>query len=155
MTNRLGRLVAAARAVADAEPGRIEATVMHFSGTRRYLAPVAWATGTLVLVVRGLKLLLLNWRLTLIELVPAVWVWIALWDLKRHGLRAEPLRHFTPGQVLLGLGIAMGFSIAAFWCNTIFGFAITHQPPLIGLAIEQARPYLGRIGRQGARWALS
>jgi hypothetical protein len=145
MNTTLKRLVVAARAVADVEPARIEATVLQFSGTRRWLAPVAWATGTLVLVVRGVKLLILNWRLTMIELIPAVWVWVAMWDLKQHRLRAEPLRQLTPGQALLGVGVAIAFSVAAFWFNTVFGFAITHQPPRIGLAWQQARPHLRRV----------
>jgi hypothetical protein len=145
MTLALDRLAAAARAVADAEPARVEATVVGLSGTRGYLAPLAWVAGTLVLVVRGAQLLLLNWRLTLIELVPATWVWLATWDLKRHGLRARPLQHLETAELLVGLAIAVALSIAAFWCNAVFGFAITHQPPRIGSALRQVRPFLGRI----------
>jgi hypothetical protein len=78
------------RAVADADPGYIEATLLELGASRRYLAPVAWAAGTLVLVVRGARLLVSNWRLALIELVPAAWVWLVMWDLKRRGLRAPP-----------------------------------------------------------------
>jgi len=104
MKDTLDRLRATARAVADADPGQIEAAALRFGESRAYLAPVAWAAGTLVLVLRGARLLVLNWRLSLIELVPAAWVWVAMWDLKRHGLRAEPLQQVTWGQVVLGPG---------------------------------------------------
>jgi hypothetical protein len=32
--------------------------------SRAHLAPVAWAVGTLVLALRGAKLLVMNWRLS-------------------------------------------------------------------------------------------
>jgi hypothetical protein len=73
MTSTMARLGAAVSAVADADPARIEATALQLGASRRYLAPVAWAAGALVLVVRGAKLLVMNWRLCLIELVPAAW----------------------------------------------------------------------------------
>jgi hypothetical protein len=144
------RVVNAAQAVADADPAQIEATALQLGSSRRYLAPLAWAAGALVLVIRGIKLLATNWRLSLIELVPAVWVWLAMWDLKRSGLRAPPLRHPTIGQLAVGLAITIGLSIAAFWCNAVFGFAISHEPPVIARAIRQTRPHLPRLALAGA-----
>lgn len=147
----LSRFVVTARAVADADPDEIEAAATEFGRTRPYLAPVAWAAGTLVLVIRGIKLLFLNWRLTIVELIPAAWVWLVLVDLKRHRLRAEPLQHFTFQSLVTGLAIAVAASIAAFWFNTVFGFAITHRPkPKVGLAFRQARPFFGRCAVLGS-----
>jgi hypothetical protein len=134
-----------AREVGNADGAKIEATAREFGESRRYLAPVAWAAGALVLAVRGIKLLVLNWRLSLIELVPAVWVWLAMWDLKQHTLRGGQFRHLTVGGILLLTLVAVIVSIAAFWCNTVFGFAIEHHRPRIRPAARRASPHLKLI----------
>src|SRR3954463_5951421 len=99
------RLLELVRAIADTDPEQIEATARRLGASRRYLTPVAWVAGMLVLVVRGIKLLFTNWRLLLIELVPATWVWVTLWDLRREGLRAPPLRNVTVSDVLIAVAI--------------------------------------------------
>jgi hypothetical protein len=144
------RIVSAARAVADADPAEIEASARELGESRRYLAPVAWAAGAIVLLVRGVKLLLLNWRLSLIELVPAVWVWFVMWDLRQHALRGAAFRDVTTGGIVALVALTVGASIAAFWCNTVFAFAITHPRPRIAPAVRQARAYMFRIVRAGA-----
>jgi hypothetical protein len=131
--------------VADADPAEIEATARQLGESRRYLAPVAWAAGAMVLLVRGVKLLVLNWRLSLIELVPAVWVWLVFWDLKQGALRHDAFRDVTLAEMILLGVITIGASVAAFWCNTVFAFAITHPQPQIALAVRQAGRHLGRI----------
>jgi hypothetical protein len=141
----LARLVQLARAVADADPTEIESTPHQLGTSRRYLAPVAWAAGAIVLLFRGLKLLLLNWRLTLVELVPAVWVWLVMWDLKRHGLRSDAFRQPSIGEAILLVALTIAASTAAFWCNTVFAFAITHPQPRIAPAMRQATRYLAHI----------
>jgi hypothetical protein len=142
-------LVSIVRAVADADPARIEAEVRKLGTSRRYLAPVAWATGALLLVLRGLKLLILNWRLTLVELVPALWVWLVTYDLKPHGLRAAPLRHLSIDHLAVGLSICVVASIAAFWFNIVFGLAITQPRPEIRSAMRQTRPHLWPVVAAG------
>jgi hypothetical protein len=129
------------RAVADADPQSIELATRQFGESRRYLAPVAWAAGTIVLLVRGIKLLLLNWRLSLIQLVPAVWVWLAMWDLKAHTLRGAPFRQITFGGMVLVTLATIAVSIAAFWCNTVFAFAIETAPPRIRPATREANQH--------------
>jgi len=141
----LAWLVQLARAVADADPREIESTAEQLGTSRRYLAPVAWAAGAIVLLFRGLKLLLLNWRLTLVELVPAAWVWLVMWDLKHHGLRGDAFRQPSIGGVILLVALTIAASTAAFWCNTVFGFAITHPQPRIAPAMRQATRHLPRI----------
>src|SRR4029450_797980 len=49
----LARLVVAARAVADADPAKIESTARQLGESRTYLAPLAWAAGAIVLLIRG------------------------------------------------------------------------------------------------------
>lgn len=146
---RLGRLVRLAREVGDADAAKIEATARELGESRRYLAPIAWAAGALVLAVRGIKLLVLNWRLSLVELVPAVWVWVVMWDLKSHTLRGAPFRQLAAaGMLLLGVTAVIA-SIAAFWCNTVFGFAIEESRPLIRPAARRANRHIGLIVTAG------
>src|SRR4051812_1104568 len=99
----------------------------------------------LVLVVRGIKLLFTNWRLLALELVPATWVWFTLWDLRREGLRAPPLQNITVGEVILTVSIASVFSIAALWCNCVFGFAVSQPPTRVRPAIRQTWPHRWRL----------
>jgi len=145
----LARLRAVARAAADADPAEIESTARQLGESRRYLAPLAWAAGAIVLLIREIKLLILNWRLSLIELVPAVWVWLVMWDLKQHALRGEALRQLTAGGTLLLFAVSAVVSVASFWCNTAFAFGISDPPPRIARAAQRARPYLTRIMRAG------
>jgi len=146
----LARLMSFARAVADADPVEIESTARRLGESRTYLAPVAWAAGAIVLLIRGIKLLFLNWRLSLIELVPAVWLWLVLWDLKQHTLRGEAFRQITAGGTLLLFVLCAAVSIASFWCNTVFAFAISDPPPpRIAPAARKAKPHLARIVRAG------
>src|SRR3954453_1312168 len=116
----LSHLVSMAKTVADADADAIEVAARQFGESRRYLAPVAWAAGAIVLLVRGIKLLLLNWRLSLIELVPAAWVWFVMWELKQHTLRGAPFREITLGGMILAAVGAVVLTITAFWCNTVF-----------------------------------
>lgn len=147
---RLKRLVRMVRAVAEADASKIESAARALGESRRYLAPVAWAAGAIVLVIRGIKLLVVNWRLSLIQLVPAVWVWLVMWDLKQHALRGAAFREFTVGgAVLLGIA-AVAASVAAFWCNTVFAFAIQRQPPAIAPAARQANAFLMKIVSSGS-----
>lgn len=150
MPKTLARLLVVARAVADADPAKIESTARQLGESRTYLAPLAWAAGAIVLLIRGVKLLLLNWRLSLVELVPAIWVWLVMWDLRQHTLRGEAFRHITAGGMLLLVFVCVVASIASFWCNTVFAFAISDPPPpRIAAAARRARPYLARIVRAG------
>ncbi len=145
LRNGMVRLVEAVAAVADADPEQIEATAKQLGSSRRYLAPVAWVAGMLVLVVRGIKLLLTNWRLLLVELVPATWVWVTMWDLRREGLRAPPLQKVTVEEVLLTVGFASVWALAALWCNCVFGFAITQRHAHLRPAIHHTWPHRWRL----------
>ncbi|WP_157749454.1 hypothetical protein [Jatrophihabitans sp. GAS493] len=128
------------RAVADADPALIESTARQLGESRRILRPVAWAAGTVVLLVAGVKLLIVNWRLSLIQLVPAAWVWLAMWNVKRHIFQDASFRQMsTPALVVLAVVIVL-FTIIAMWCNTVFAYAVDGPPPpRIAWAVRQAK----------------
>ena len=52
--------------------------VLRLSRTRRWLAPLALAVGAFAMLFEGVKLLFTNWRLTLIQVLPAMWIWAAM-----------------------------------------------------------------------------
>jgi len=143
------RLVLLARFVADGDPRALEAGARRLGTSRRWLLPVAWAAGTLVLLLRGIRLLVLNWRLTLVQLVPAVWVWLVMWDLKHHTLRGAPFRDLHAPGVLLLTALCVVASVVALWCNTVFAYAIDTAPPRIAPAARQANRAARRIVSTG------
>jgi hypothetical protein len=134
------------RAVRSADEAVVGDAVMRLSRSRPWLAPAALAVGALTMLFDGVKLLLTNWRLTLIQVLPAIWIWAALYDLKLHVLHDKTF-HVLTGPVVIPvvLGIA-AITAAAFYLNAVFAFAIT-QPgrPAIRPAFSQARYHLARV----------
>jgi len=149
----LGRIVEGMR---DADPAMIEAAAVQLSGKRRWLAPLGYVAGTLALVATGVKPLIANWRLTLIEVAPAAWIWLSMWNLKAHFLDERSV-HPVHGWVLIPLALAIvAVAIAAFFCNAIFAFAIGGEPPpRIRSALAQARGHLGVVLRWGILFGIA
>lgn len=136
--------------IAEVDPHAIETAARRLGKSRRWLAPLAWAAGTIVLFVDGVKLLVVNWRLSLVQLLPAAWIWLATWDLKSHLLHGKSFRH-VPVIVLVALSIGiLACSVASYWCNTVFAMAIAGPPPpYLAPAIRQARQAHSTILRWG------
>jgi len=148
--SRLAQLRRLIRAIAEVDATEIEAAAQQLGQSRRMLTPLAWVAGTLVLLINGIKLLILNWRLTVLQLVPASWVWLAMWDLKRHLLHGDSFAHLTlPARAAL-IAAILAFSVLAYWCNTVFAFAIdAPPPPRIAPAMRRAREGRGLIVSSG------
>ena len=75
------------RAIEESDEGKIEEAVLRLSRSRRVFAPLAFAVGAFALLFDGLRLLVSNWRLTLVQILPALWIWVAMADLKVHVLQ--------------------------------------------------------------------
>ena len=123
----------------------------------RILTPLAWAARTVILLIRGVKLLVLNWRLSLIQLVPAAWLWVVTRDLKTASAAPSVPRHLSLPTIAAAAAAVVAFSIAAFWCNRGFAFAIDGPPPpRIAPAVRQARRGRRAVAASGlavgARW---
>ena len=147
--SKFQQMLKLARAVGSADPESVESFTVRLGKSKRWLAPVAWAAGTVVLMLRGIKLLLLNWRLLLLQLIPAVWIWFATWDLRQHALRGVPFRDLDTGGVLVLTGLCILMSTGAFWCNVAFAYAIEDNPPLVRPAMQQATQHLRQIAMAG------
>ncbi|MGO8895999.1 MAG: hypothetical protein ACLP8X_38610 [Streptosporangiaceae bacterium] len=80
------RLIAAIR---DNDERKVEEAVLQLARTRRIFAPLALAVGAFVMLFNGLRLLVTNWRLMLVQVLPAMWIWAATYDLKRKSCMAS------------------------------------------------------------------
>jgi hypothetical protein len=139
------RLISAVR---DGDPAALDDAVLRLSQSRRWLAPLAFAIGAFGMLFEGLKLLFTNWRLTLIQVLPAMWIWAAMLDLKAHVtdhvLHGGTSFHVLTGPVLIPLVLAVAaITAGSFFLNALFAFAIAGPgPPLIRPAFTQARAHL-------------
>ncbi|MGB0095869.1 MAG: hypothetical protein WBP81_25435 [Solirubrobacteraceae bacterium] len=140
-----------ARAVRDGDEEMVDELVLRLSGSRRMFAPLALAVGGFAMLFKGLKLLFTNWRLTLVQALPAMWIWLAIYDLKAHLLRGKSL-FVLRGPVLIPIVLAiMAITAGSFFLNAIFGFAIVQSgTPKIRPAFAQARSHLAVILGSGA-----
>src|SRR3979409_1398975 len=119
--NRFRRFV---RAVRDGDEAMVEDVIQQLSRSHRVFAPLLFAVGGFAMLFNGLKLLFSNWRLTLVQALPAMWVWGAVYDLKAHVLHGKSLQALR-GPVLIPIVLViMAITAASFFLNAIFGFAI-------------------------------
>jgi hypothetical protein len=98
------------------------------------------------MLFQGVRLLFSNWRLTLIQVLPAMWIWLALLDLKAHVFKGKEF-HTWHGPVALLLVCAIALvTVASFYLNAVFALAIS-QPgkPEIRPAFARARRHLGVV----------
>jgi hypothetical protein len=148
LSRRLRQFVVAVR---DGDEAMVEELVVRLSGSRRVFAPLALVVGGFVMLFNGLKLLFTSWRLTLVQVLPAMWIWLAMYDLKAHVLHGKSF-NVLRGPVLIPIVLAIAaITAASFFLNAVFGFAIV-QPgtPKVRPAVAQARRHLRVILGSGA-----
>jgi hypothetical protein len=147
-SRRIGTLV---RAIEQNDETAIENAVDRLSRRNRLFAPLALAIGAFALLFDGLKLLVSNWRLTLVQVLPAMWIWLAMFDLKAHVLHGKSLR-VIEGPVLIPVFLIItAITIACFFLNAAFAFAISQpRPPKVRPAVDAARRHIRAIVVSGA-----
>jgi hypothetical protein len=149
---QVGRLI---RGIRDSDYTAVENAVLRLSRSRRLFAPLALAVGAITMLFEGVKLLFTNWRLTLIQVLPAMWIWAAMFDLRLHVLHGKSLIVLRgPVVILLVLAVA-AITAASFFLNAVFAFAIANPgPPVIRPAFTQARSHLAIVLGSGAAVGL-
>jgi hypothetical protein len=145
---QVGRLISAIR---DSDRAAVDEAVLRLSRSRRWLAPLALAIGAFAMLLEGVKLLFTNWRLTLIQVLPAMWIWAAMLDLKAHVLHGKSF-HVITGPVVIPIVLAVAaITAASYFLNAVFAFAIAQPgPPLIRPAFTRARSHLAIVLGSGA-----
>jgi hypothetical protein len=157
-------------AIRENDEHQVEEAVLQLARTRKIFAPLALAVGAFVMLFNGLRLLVTNWRLMLVQALPAMWIWAATVDLKAHVLRGKEFDIIRGPVVLVLFAAVMAITVAAFYFNAAFAFAIS-QPgsPDLRAGFIQARRHLRTVTGWGAgvglllavatmlapRWSLS
>jgi hypothetical protein len=136
-STRLRRLIAAIR---EGDEQRVEEAVLQFSRRKRIFAPLALVVGAFVMLFSGLRLLVTNWRLMLIQILPAMLIWAVTLDLKAHVLYGRQFHTIRGPIVLLIFAAVVLVTAAAFFLNAAFAFAISRPgPPQVAAGFHQAR----------------
>ena len=103
-TSRRARVGASIGRLADAirrgDDKAVEQAVLQLSQRSRWLAPLGMIVGAFLMLFQGVKLLYTNWRLALVQIVPAMWIWIAMLDIKLHVLHGKQF-HVIRGPLLI------------------------------------------------------
>jgi hypothetical protein len=151
------RLAAVGRAVRDGDEAAIVRGVEDLSRRHRVLAPLALAVGGVALLFGGLRLLLGNWRLIAIQVPPAMWIWLAMYDLRAHVLH-DRTWHAIRGPIVIPIVAAIvAITAGCFFLNAVFGFAISQDGdrPRIRPAVAEARSHLATIFASGGLVGLA
>ena len=129
-------------AIRTGDDSTVESAVLSLSRRSRWLAPLAMVVGAFTMLFQGVKLIFTNWRLTLVQILPAMWIWAAMLDLKAHvfhGHRFDVLRGPLVIPVVL---VIASITAAAFFLNAVFAFSISRPgKPEIRPAFAQAREH--------------
>jgi hypothetical protein len=144
---QIERLVSAIR---NGDEEMVESSILALSQRSRWLAPLALVVGAFAMLFQGVKLLVTNWRLTLVQILPAMWIWAAMLDLKIHVLHGKQF-HIIRGPVLIPILLAIAaITAASFFLNAAFAFAISKPgKPEIRPAFARARTHFRPISAWG------
>jgi hypothetical protein len=119
------------RALVDAiqagDEAAVESAVLALSQSRRIFAPLVFAVGAFVMLFQGLRLVFVNWKLTLVQVLPAMWIWVAMLDLKVHVFKGKDFHSWSAAGALALVTVIALVTAASFFLNAVFAFAIT-QP---------------------------
>lgn len=124
-TERLGqRARALVVAIREGDEADVEQAVLRLSRQRWWLAPLPLAVGAIAMLLEGVRLVFSDWRLMLVQVLPAMWIWLAMFDLKVHALHGRSFHVLTGAPAILaGLAI-IALTIASSFLNAVLAFAI-------------------------------
>jgi hypothetical protein len=130
-------------AIQSGDEAAVESAVVALSRSRRIFAPLVFAVGAFVMLFQGLRLVFVNWRLLLVQVLPAMWIWAAMLDLKAHAFRGKAFHAWSGPAALSLVALIALITAASFFLNAVFAFAITRPgAPQIRLGFALARRHL-------------
>jgi uncharacterized membrane protein len=134
------------KAINENDEDAVERAVVALSQSKRIFAPLVFILGAFVMLFQGLRTLFSNWRLLLIQIPPAMWIWIAFLDLKLHVFKGKEFHILSGWHVIVSVLAVTAVTGACFYLNAVFAFAIS-QPgkPQIRPAFALARRHLGIV----------
>lgn len=145
-----------ARAVGQGDEAAIVDLLTALSREHPRLAPLTFAFGGIAMLLAGLRVLFENWRLTLVQVLPAMWVWAAMYDLRLH-LLEEGTTPELKGAVLVPIVAAIvAGTVACYFLNAAFAFAVARPGrPDLRRAFREARGHLVGICAWGIAVGLA
>jgi hypothetical protein len=151
ISGSVGRIRGLVQAIREGDETMAEEAILRLSESRRWLAPLALGASAFAMLFDGLKLVFSNWRLTLIQILPAMWVWLAMFDLKAHALHGKSF-HVLRGPVLIPIVAAIAaITACGFFLNAVFAFAIAKGgTPTVRPGFAGARAHLPVVLGSGA-----
>jgi hypothetical protein len=142
----LAQLEHLSTAIRSGDDAMVERTVLALSQRNRWLAPLALLVGAFAMLFQGVKLLFTNWRLTLVQILPAMWIWAAMVDLKAHALHGKEFHIFHGPLLGLVLLVIAALTAGSFFLNAVFAFAISRPgSPQIRPAFTEARKHIRTV----------
>jgi uncharacterized membrane protein len=140
------RFAAVARGIREGDETKVARAVEEMSRRHRLLAPLALVVGGVTLLFSGLRLLLANWRLTVIQIPPAMWIWAAMYDLRAHLLHDRSWHAVRAPLVIPIVAAIVVITAGCFFLNAVFGFAISQDgKPEVRPAVAEARRHLRTV----------
>jgi hypothetical protein len=138
----IDRVLALVRAIRDGDSATVADAVLRLSRSRRWLAPLAFAVGAISMLFEGLRMVCTNLRLLLIQILPAMWIWLALFDLKLHALHGKSF-HALRGPIVIPLVLVIALITAGcYFLNAVFAFSIANPgKPEIHAGLQEAKRY--------------
>jgi hypothetical protein len=131
----VARLEVLVRAIADSDEAAVERAVLDLTSAHRIFAPLTFVVGALIMLLQGVRVLFTNWRLSLLQALPAMWIWAAMLNLKVHVIKGRDFNLWY-GPAALGLVLAItAITAAVFFLNAVFAMAVAGPP---GGGIRQA-----------------
>jgi uncharacterized membrane protein len=141
------RVRSLARAIREGDDAMVEEAVLKLSRASRWLAPLALIVSAFVMLFQGVKLVFTHWKLITIQILPAMWIWLASFDLKLHVMHGKSF-HALRGPILIPLVLLVtAITAGSFYLNAVFAFAISSDEPssirpAFGVARKHLRPVL-------------
>ena len=92
------------------------------------------------MLFEGLRLVCTNVRLMLIQILPAMWIWLAMLNLKLHWLHGRSF-HVIRGPIVIPLVLLVAtITAACYFLNAVFAFSIAGPgPPEIRPGFDEAK----------------
>jgi hypothetical protein len=131
------------KAINENDEDAVERAVVALSQSKRIFAPLVFVLGAFVMLFQGLRTLFANWRLLLIQILPAMWIWVAFLDLKLHVFKGKEFHVLSGWHVIASVLAITVVTALCFYLNAVFAFAISQGgAPQIRPAFVLARRHL-------------
>jgi len=124
--------------------------VVELSRSRRLFAPLAYTVGAFAMLLGGLRRLLGDRWLIAIELLPAILLWLTMYDLRQQAFHGRSFHGAHEARLVPVAALITMVTMAAVFLNVVFAFAVAERvQPTVGEALHAARVHIRAIALLG------